>query len=169
MTMNVTISRLGGDEAPGAAKRVWRVYKHVFGDISDAGQWRDELFLPHAERDDYRLVLAEDGGDLIGFAWGYRGRRGQFWSDLVAEHLPEVADAWVGDHFEFVELGVSRDACGAGVGSRLHDALLEGVEGRCLLSTDADDSDPAARLYRRAGWQSLGLLNPETQVMGLIR
>lgn len=38
--------------------------------------------------------------------------------------------------------------------------------GRCLLSTNDDASDPAVRLYLRAGWQRLGQLRPGVQVMG---
>lgn len=36
-----------------------------------------------------------------------------------------------------------------------------------LLATEAAESDPAVRLYRSCGWEQLGLLDPDRQVMGL--
>jgi GNAT superfamily N-acetyltransferase len=98
---------------------------------------------------------------------GYIGERGQYWTDLAREALPaEVADDWVGGHFEFVELGVLPDYRREGLGSRLHDTLLAGVTERCLLSTADDPRDPAVRLYLGRGWQKLGVLRPGIQIMG---
>ncbi len=87
--------------------------------------------------------------------------------DLAAAALPPaVASAWLGGHFEFVELGVLPERRGEGIGRALHDALLEGVDRRSLLSTADDVDDPAVHLYRSAGWRRLGTLAPGVQVMG---
>jgi ribosomal protein S18 acetylase RimI-like enzyme len=86
---------------------------------------------------------------------------------VAAALPPPVADQWIGGHFEFVELAVLPAFRGRGVGSRLHDVLLEGVPAeRALLSTDAHDS-AAVRLYASRGWKSLGRLSDDVQVMGL--
>ncbi len=70
-----------------------------------------------------------------------------------------MTDAWVGGHFEFVELAVLPEARGHGLGGRLHDVLLEGVpKERAMLSTDNGDS-PAVRLYSARGWRKLGELD----------
>ena len=107
---------------------------------------------------------------MVGFAWGYFGQRGQYWSDLAADALsPDVGSRWVGGHFEFVELAVLPKRRGQGLGQALHDQMLDGVDRRCLLSTSDDPDDPAVRLYRRRGWQKLGVLKPGVQVMGLDR
>jgi ribosomal protein S18 acetylase RimI-like enzyme len=88
----------------------------------------------------------------------------------VSEALPsDVVEQWVGGHLEVVELAVRPEARRRGLGQRLHDRLLDGVAGRCLLSTSDDPDDPAVRLYTRAGWQHLGLLRPGVQVMGIDR
>ncbi|MFD6177934.1 MULTISPECIES: GNAT family N-acetyltransferase [unclassified Isoptericola] len=157
--------------AAALADDVWRCYDAVFGDVTDPVVWRTDRYDRHAARDGYRLVTAHAadhaGDDLVGFAWGYVGQRGQYWSDLLVDRLPDdVADAWVGDHFELVELGVLAAWRGHGVGRRLHDAVLDGVGRRSLLLTSDDEDDPAVRLYRRSGWQPLGPLGPGTQVMG---
>lgn len=149
------------------AGRVFALYDAVFGDLRPESTWQEELFDRHRARRDYRLALALDGEAVLGFAWGYRGERGQFWPDLVARTLPSVGAEWVGDHFEFVDLAVHPDLRGRGIGRRLHDALLSGVTGRALLGTSADDTDPAVRLYESCGWQTLGLLDSERRVMGV--
>jgi len=162
------IKLLHGPEASGYGDLVWPCYEAAFGDFSDLETWRRDLFDRHAARDGYRLAVALDGDLVAGFAWGYLGRRGQYWPDLVCKVLPrDVTDAWVGGHFEFVELAVLPSHRRQGLGLRLHDALLAGVSQDCLLSTADDPSDPAVRLYERRGWQKLGVLRPGVQVMGL--
>lgn len=161
------IDVLDGASAAAYAARVFTLYDTVFGDFPDQATWREQLYDRHRARDDYRLALALDGDRTVGFAWGYRGIRGQFWPDLVTRSLPEVGREWVGDHFEFVELAVDPASRRQGVGRRLHDALLDGVTGRALLGTSADDDDPAVQLYRSRGWVTLGLLDADRRVMGL--
>jgi ribosomal protein S18 acetylase RimI-like enzyme len=155
------------DAAEGLADLIWPCYRAVFGDFDEQGTWRRDLFGRHAARAGYRLAVAFDGSTVAGFAWGYIGQRGQYWTDLVCDALPgEVARDWVGGHFEFVELAVLPGYRRCGIGSRLHDALLAGVSRQCLLSTADDPADPAVRLYLSRGWQRLGTLRPGVQVMG---
>lgn len=164
------ILELAGSDALALAESVWPCYDQVFGDIADYATWRSDLYERHTGRDGFRLVAALDGDDVVGFAWGYVGQRGQFWSDLVSEALPPAAaEHWVGDHFEFVELAVLPAYRRRGVGQTLHDRLLDQINRRCLLSTNDDPDDPAVRLYTRAGWTKLGMLRPNVQVMGLDR
>jgi ribosomal protein S18 acetylase RimI-like enzyme len=163
----VGIRLYGAPAADELAGRVWPCYQAVFGDFDDRETWRRDLFSRHAARSGYRLAVATDGAVTAGFAWGYIGERGQYWTDLVSAVLPpEVSSDWVGGHFEFVELAVLADYRRQGIGSRLHDVLLGGVRQQCLLSTADDPDDPAVRLYLRHGWQRLGALSPGFQVMG---
>ncbi|GAB3495892.1 N-acetyltransferase family protein [Flexivirga sp.] len=163
------IETLGSAAAEPYAARVFALYDAVFGDVSDEAEWREQMYDRHRARDGYRLAVAVEADRLLGFAWGYRGDRGQFWPDLVANALPDVDRDWIGGHFEFVELAVDPAARRRGLGGRLHDALLEGVTGRALLGTTSDGDDPAVRLYRARGWRTLGQLDAEHQVMGLHR
>lgn len=161
------IRALTGSDALPLAPQIWTCYDKVFGDFADYATWRSDLFERHAGRDGFRLAAATDDAQVVGFAWGHLGRRGQYWSDLAYESLPrEVASEWIGDHFEFVELAVLPTHRGNGLGRALHDLLLDSVKRRCLLSTSDDPDDPAVRLYTRSGWSRLGMLRPGVQVMG---
>ena len=60
---------------------VWPVYESVFGDYSDCDTWRQAVWDRHSVRDGFRLARAYDGDALIGFAYGYTGQHGQWWTD----------------------------------------------------------------------------------------
>lgn len=105
----------------------------------------------------------------MGFAYGYTGERGQWWTDNAAEVLhPAVVADWLGGHFELVSLGVGKTARRAGVGRRLMDAITDDLEHpRWMLMTSVDPDDPARRLYRAAGWAVIGPgLSDEQVIMG---
>lgn len=110
----------------------------------------------HRARERFTVVGAMDGDALVGFAYGYTGRRGQWWPDHVAANTSvELIDTWIGGHFEVVVLAVVPQARGRGVGAALMTALLEGrPEPRALLGTGQRPS-PARRLYERLGWTEL--------------
>jgi ribosomal protein S18 acetylase RimI-like enzyme len=141
---------------------VVEVYRAAFGqppyheDEDAVARFRDEQLPAHADREGFRCVLTREEGRVVGFAYGYTGRRGQWWTDYVAERVPqEVAQAWLDGHFEFVELAVHPDHQGRGIGSALHDALLTDLpHERALLSTWRQDT-PARRLYLNRGWHVL--------------
>jgi hypothetical protein len=80
---SVQIQLAGSQAAAGVADRIWPCYEAVFGDFGDAETWRRDMFERHAARAGYRLAVATDGGMVVGFAWGYIGQRGQYWTDLV--------------------------------------------------------------------------------------
>ena len=169
-----TFERHDADAADRHTDAVWALYDEVFGDTADRAAWRADLWDRHRAREGFRLVAAYDEETtglrgLLGFGWAYVGERGQWWSDRVVEVLPrEVTDAWVGGHLEVVELATAPAVRGQGVGGRLLDLLVADRGARPgLLSTSADEGDPAVRLYRSRGWTTLGLLAEGVQVMGL--
>jgi ribosomal protein S18 acetylase RimI-like enzyme len=150
---------------------LWPVYDAVFGDHPSYDAWRAEVWDRHAVREGFRLARVRRDGELVGFAYGYTGRRGQWWTDHVAQVLdPAVAAEWLGGHFEIVSIGVLPAARGAGVGGSLFESLTEGLpHERWLLTTTADEGDPARRLYARHGWAVLGPgIGAGTVVMGRI-
>lgn len=154
-------------EVSALAELVWPTYREAFGGFPNMQSFQSELLGRHAAREGFRLVTASVAGEVVGFSWGYIGHRGQFWTELVSEALPhDIVEEWVGGHFEFAEMAVSPSFRRRGLGAFLHDHLLTDVGRRCLLSTVDDPNDPAVRLYRRAGWQRLGVLKSGTQVMG---
>src|SRR5215216_2318432 len=138
-------------------------------DELSVARFRDEQLPRHAERDGFRCVVARDGEATIGFAYGYTGRRGQWWSQYVADRVPEeLAEEWIGDHFEFVELAVRPEQQRRGIGRALHDALLADLpHDQALLATWRDDR-PARRLYLAHGWRVLEQeLDDDSSLLGL--
>lgn len=148
---------------------LWPLYQSVFGDFEDAGAWRQQVWERHAARAGFRLALARDGGALVGFAYGYTGEHGQWWTDHAAAVLhPDVASDWLGGHFELVSIGVDEAARGTGVARRLLARLTDGLDhSRWVLMTSADPDDPARRLYRSTGWAVIGPgLSQDKVIMG---
>lgn len=148
---------------------VWPVYESAFGDYSDCDTWRQAVWDRHRVRDGFRLARAYDGAALIGFAYGYTGQLGQWWTDNAQKVLgPEVAGTWLGGHFELVSIGVLASARRRAIGRSLMRVLLEDLpHDRWLLMTSADADDPARRLYASEGWHVLGPgIGDDTVIMG---
>ena len=136
------------------------VFASAFGapgyDEAEAERFAAEQLPTHAARDDFKLVVARSEEDVVGFAYGFTGQRGQWWSDRIAAAIsPELAAEWIGGHFEVVELAVDPAAQRNGLGTALMDALMTGLPHRRALLTTYVDDRPAPRLYRRMGWQVL--------------
>ncbi len=136
------------------ALSVWHVYDAVFGDQPGYETWRASVWDKHMTRGGFRLALAYDGQVLVGFAYGYTGERGQWWTDRAFGVLPpETAAAWLGGHFELVSIGVLDNAKGRGLGRALMREVTQDLsQERWLLMTTADPADPARRLYAADGW-----------------
>ncbi len=150
---------------------VWPVYDAVFADQTDQATWRAQVWDRHVTREGFRLACAHEGGQVVGFAYGYTGDRGQWWTDQVATTLPEdVAGTWLGGHFELVSIGVLRRARGTGLGRRLLRTVVADLpHQRWLLMTTDDPTDPARRLYAAEGWRVLGRgVGEHTVVMGRV-
>lgn len=156
------IDVLSPAEAGQSAPELAAVYLSAFGapgydeEPARAEQFGNEQLPLHSQRDGFKLVVARHDERIVGFAYGFTGQRGQWWSDrLVETASAEIVEEWVGGHFEFVELAVAVEAQGRGVGSALHDVLVADLpHEKALLSTYVDDR-PAPRLYRRKGWRVL--------------
>ncbi|MGZ4426560.1 MAG: hypothetical protein ACXVEV_00960 [Nocardioidaceae bacterium] len=89
---------------------VWPVYESVFGDYSDYETWRGAVWDKHSVRTGFRLARAYDADVLVGFAYGYTGEHGQCWTDNARKVLePEVAEAWLGGHFESARTGTTTE------------------------------------------------------------
>jgi ribosomal protein S18 acetylase RimI-like enzyme len=121
---------------------------------------RRDIIAVHVE---YQGFLAAGGfideGDssrLVGFGYGYDGRPGQWWHDIVAGALGRSdAARWLRDSFELAELHVSPEHQHRGLGRALMTDLLARTErSRAVLSTP-DIESPARLLYRSYGFVDL--------------
>jgi ribosomal protein S18 acetylase RimI-like enzyme len=136
------------------SRAVFEVYDAVFGDQPVYAAWRAGVWDRHTARDGFRLARAHDGERLVGFAYGYTGEHGQWWTDRAAALVDEE---WLGGHFELVSIGVLDAVRGHGIGRVLLQRLTEGLQHeRWVLMTTADADDPARHLYARAGWEVIG-------------
>jgi ribosomal protein S18 acetylase RimI-like enzyme len=127
-----------------------------YSDPDRGEEVRDRIVEVHQYREGFRAFCAVNGaGDVVGMTYGYRGAPGQWWHDAVAAALePDVAERWLRDSYELVELAVHPAWQNQGIGTALIAALLSGVpQATCVLSTRSDSR--AHRLYRRLGFQVL--------------
>ena len=140
------------------AEEVWPVYEAVFKDQPDLMTWRAEVWDKHTERTAFRIARAYEDQRLVGFAYGFTGQRGQWWTDRALEVLPpDVGRAWLDGHFELVSIGVLAQVRGRGIGRALLRRVTAGVaHERWLLMTTSDPDDPARRMYDAEGWQVIG-------------
>jgi ribosomal protein S18 acetylase RimI-like enzyme len=110
----------------------------------------------HVARAGFRFVGAfASDRRLVGFVYGYTGEPGQWWYDKVAAALDaDAAAEWLDPpHFEFTELAVAPAYQSRGVGTRLHDEVLDGLpHERALLSALADNTRVIA-FYEHRGWR----------------
>ena len=90
---------------------------------------------------------------VVGIAYGYTSRRGQWWRDAVARELDRrTRRRWLGSAYELVEIAVRPDSQSRGAGALLVERLLEGrPEKTCVLSTRTDSR--AHELYARLGFE----------------
>jgi ribosomal protein S18 acetylase RimI-like enzyme len=91
--------------------------------------------------------------DLIGFGYGYLGRPGQWWHDVVAGALGrEGSKRWLRDSFELAELHLVPSHHGQGIGRELLTRLLAEVDARHAVLSTPDTESPARLLYRSYGF-----------------
>jgi len=115
-------------------------------------------FPRHVAREDFRCLVAQEARNspVLGFAYGYACREGQWWRDQVYPALQPAARAeWLSDALEFVELAVVPEAQGRGLGRKLHNSLLEGVPHRTAVLSTLQAETTGLILYRQHGWITL--------------
>ena len=98
--------------------------------------------------------------ELIGFAYGFHGRAGQWWHDVVSENITarqggEAAGRWLGDSFEIAEVHVRPDHQGRGTGRAMMHALAVRRPERTAVLSTPDGQTRARRLYRSLGFADL--------------
>lgn len=133
------------------------IYSAAMGYPAEQASGRRQLWEQHALRDGFSCVAVFEGrGHPVAFAYGYSGRRGQWWNTEVARGVRGTpAEAWLADYAELTELHVRPDHQGHGLGERTLRAFLASrTESQVLLSTPEGDNR-AWRLYRRLGFQDV--------------
>ncbi len=116
-----------------------------------------QVLADHIGRDGFRCCVAQEASNgVLGFAYGYPGRPGQWWYESVARAMdPVCRERWLADCFEFMEFAVLPDRQGQGIGSRIHDILIGELSNRTAVLSTPQSETAALRLYRRRGWVAL--------------
>lgn len=157
----LTLTRF--DDPVMLAPQVAEVYRSAFSIFRDAPSedevrvFSRETLPSHATREAFRFVAALEDEHLIGFIYGYHGRRGEWWEDWIRERLPTtVFDEWFTDQYDVTEFCVRAERHGEGIGSRLYHALFAEVGTtryeRAVLTTRRFQN-PARGFYLNRGWE----------------
>jgi ribosomal protein S18 acetylase RimI-like enzyme len=133
------------------------VHRSALGAGALSDEWAATRLPAHATRADFVFLIARVSEELAGFAYGYTGSRGQWWTDHVEQSLTAAQRAeWIDPaHFEIVELHVKPAQQRHGIGSALLAQLLtRQPHDRALLSTQTG-SRKARGFYAKNGWNEL--------------
>jgi ribosomal protein S18 acetylase RimI-like enzyme len=126
-------------------------------EVENGARWASEWLPVHATRSDFTFLVAREDDAVVGFAYGYTGAYGQWWTDSVAKVLdPEQRAEWLdAPHFEVVELHVRPDRHRRGIGTCLLQELLARQPHDRALLTARENSAQARSFYARNGWEEL--------------
>lgn len=150
------VSLLDGDEFAAHVVTAAQIYGEAMRRPPELVVQRREIMQSHVQRRGFRAVTARDGDQIVGFGYGYRGRAGEWWHDIVAKALGrDAATEWLDDAFELAELHLLPAHHGAGIGRLLLTTLLDGVTTRTVVLSTHDHDSPARWLYRSAGFEDL--------------
>src|SRR5690606_6052509 len=125
--------RLSGEEFRSRLREALDIYVEAMRYPPGTAEQRAPMWLTHVLREGWRSVAAlDDEGRLVGIAYGYRGKPGQWWHEQVRRGVVEregeqTAATWLDDYFELTEIHVRPGAQGRGTGEDLLRMLLDGV------------------------------------------
>jgi GNAT superfamily N-acetyltransferase len=139
------------------AAELREVHRSALGAGALSDDWARERLPRHAERADFLFLVAREEDRVSGFAYGYTGAYGQWWTDSIARALTTAQRAtWLDRaHFEVVELHVRPSRQREGIGSLLLAQLLtRQPHDRAVLSTQTG-SRKARDFYAKNGWSEL--------------
>lgn len=153
--------RLSQDEFRARLSEALSVYVAAMNYPAGTAEQRAPMWLAHALRAGWRCVAALDSDDaLVGVAYGYQGRPGQWWHEqvrrgLVATEGEPAARRWLDDYFELTEIHVRPDRQGRGLGEELLRRLVDGLPYRHVLLSTPEGPTKAWKLYRRLGFSDV--------------
>jgi ribosomal protein S18 acetylase RimI-like enzyme len=159
--MIITVSTVAPHDLPPIREALMDIYRAAFApppfnETEDGVAHFGQALAGHAEHPapGFRCCVAREDGRLVGFVYGFTVNPGYRRSSLLRAALtPDIAQRWLVDAFDVIDLGVLPEAQGRGIGGRLHDAVLAGQPHRtAVLPTDRGET-AAMRLYRSRGWQ----------------
>ncbi|MEU3351019.1 GNAT family N-acetyltransferase [Streptomyces sp. NPDC037389] len=123
-----------------------------------------ELFQRQALRPGFRLILARDDDEVVGFAFGYRLPADTSWWNGMLTPLPsQDFTRETGERtFTIIELAVRKPWRRRGIADALHTRLVDGlgVERVTLTMRPEPEAAPAQRAYEAWGYVKVGRTRP---------
>jgi ribosomal protein S18 acetylase RimI-like enzyme len=158
--MPIVIRELTPEQILALQSQIVTIYRNAFtpapyrkpeAEIEDFAR----TFPTQFNRTSYRFVGAfnPDQPHFVGFAYGYAVSAARWWVEHVKPALSaQAAQDWLENSYQFVEIALDPAFQGQGIGARLHDFLLNGIDyQRAVLSTLQADTT-AQHMYRARGW-----------------
>jgi GNAT superfamily N-acetyltransferase len=150
------VAAVGADDFAAAVVTAAQIYGEAMQRPPELVVQRREIMASHVSRPGFVAVLGRDGDEVVGFGYGYHGRAGDWWHDIVARALGRHdARTWLSDCFELAELHVRPDHHGRGIGRRILETVLAEARGTTVVLSTHDRESPARQLYRSVGFVDL--------------
>jgi GNAT superfamily N-acetyltransferase len=169
MTSEVTYVRYDGPEAAARLDAFVSAYEEIYVEPPYREGPKDvaefiEHYAVQARRPGMRLILAREGNEVIGFAYGYfLAPETQWWANLQDVELPADFTHEDGRRtFVIIELAVRKAWRRRGIAAALHAHLLDGVDAeRVTLTVRPEPEAEAARsAYLAWGYSRVGTSHP---------
>jgi ribosomal protein S18 acetylase RimI-like enzyme len=161
--ITIDVSQLGQNKIPQYHQEISKIYKAAFKQPPyNENEQAAKRFLAsleqHVLRSGFKCLAAytSDNSHMVGFAFGYTAKAGQWWRDIVASAMTsQQIDRWLSDCFELAELAVLPSYQGKGIGGKLHDKLLVDIPHMTAVLSTIQAESNALHLYRKRGWITL--------------
>ncbi len=108
----------------------------------------------HADYEGFLGIVAyNDTNECVGFAYGYKSEKGQYYRELLEKELTsDEIERWLSDCFEFVELAVHPSYRKNGFGREMADKLVNNSHRKTSILTTQLSNLAAQTLYTSLGW-----------------
>ena len=164
----VTVQRWEGDETADMLDAILPAYEEVYVEPPYCEGPRDVAdfiarFQKQATRQGFRLVVARDGGEIVGFSFGFLLPADTTWWEGLREPMPPEFTRETGERtFVIIELAVRKPWRRQGTAAQLHNTLLDGqaVERVTLTMRPEPEAAPAQAAYAAWGYRKVGQSQP---------
>lgn len=163
----ITVERMDGQAAEHAQDAFRLVYAEAFAE-PPYNETEDDVtatfrrFRSQARKATFRAVLARtEDNEPVGIAYGFPLSADTGWWDQLTSPVPDDMRREDGHRtFGLMELAVRESWRGQGIARRLHDMLLDGIDGERVLLNVHPDNKAASAAYRAWGYRKVGEARP---------
>lgn len=109
----------------------------------------------------FRLVVARQADEPIGFAFGFQhGTRTKWWDGALTPLPGEITAEYPGRTFAIIEIAVRRPYRQRGIGRLLHAHLTAGLSEERITLAVRPEAPAPQHAYRSWGYQTVGQVQP---------